>query len=84
MDVRASVGTPSSSGLPTFDINVAGSSVLSTPLTIDVGEKTSTSATTPAVISAPAVADDAEITVDIDVAGTDTKGAKITIIGKRS
>lgn len=81
--VRASLTTVSSSGLPTFDINEAGVSILSTKLTIDASEKTSTTAATPAVISDSALADDAEITIDIDVAGTGAAGAKIYIIGTR-
>jgi hypothetical protein len=78
-EVRASLSTASSSGLPTFDINENGTSILSTKLTIDANEKTSTTATTPVVISDSALADDAEITIDIDVAGTEAKGAKITM-----
>jgi hypothetical protein len=74
---RASLATASSSGIPTFDLNEAGVTVWSTKLTIDANEKTSTTAATAAVISDAALADDAEMTVDIDVAGTGAKGAKI-------
>lgn len=81
--VRASLTTASSSGNPAFDINESGVSILSTALTIDSGEKTSTTAATPAVISDTALADDAEMTIDIDTAGTGAKGAKIYIIGTR-
>ena len=42
--VRASVNTASSSGAPAVDINEEGTSVLSTKLTIDAGEKTSLTA----------------------------------------
>jgi hypothetical protein len=80
-EVRASLGTEASSDLTTFDVNVAGVSILSTKVTIDATEKTSVTAATPAVISTPAVSDDAEITVDIDTVGTGAKGAKLTIIG---
>ena len=79
--VRASLNTASSSGIPTVDINEAGVSILSTKLTIDATEKTSVTAATPAVISDANLADDAEITVDIDVAGTGAKGLKIVMIG---
>ena len=79
--VRASLTTASSSGIPTFDINEGGVSILSTKLTIDANEKTSTTAATPTVISDPNLADDAEITIDIDVAGTGATGAKIYLIG---
>ncbi|MCH7909062.1 MAG: hypothetical protein IIB38_05530 [Candidatus Hydrogenedentes bacterium] len=74
-EVRAFVNTASSSGLPTFDINEGGVSILSTKLTIDASEKTSTTAATSAVISDSVLADDAEITFDIDVAGTGATGA---------
>lgn len=82
--VRASLTTASSSGLPTFDINDGGTTIISTKITIDVSEKTSTTAATPPVISDSALADDAEITIDIDVAGTGAAGGKIYIIGKRA
>jgi len=82
--VRASLATASSSGLPTVDINENGVSVLSTKLTIDASEKTSVTAATPAVISDSAINDDAEITIDVDVAGTGAKGLKVTMIGYRA
>lgn len=81
--VRASLSTASSSGVVTFDINEGGSTILSTKLTIDANEKTSTTAATAAVISDAALADDAEITIDIDTAGTGAKGGKLTLIGTR-
>lgn len=81
--VRASLTAASSSGIPTFDINEGGVSILSTKLTIDASELTSTTAATPAVISDTTLADDAEITIDIDTAGTGAKGAKVYIIGTR-
>jgi hypothetical protein len=85
MSVRASLTTAQSSGsIFTVDINDGGSSVLSTKLTIDNTEKTSTTATTPAVISSSSIADDAEITIDIDQIGNGTAtGLKVTLIGKR-
>src|SRR3546814_1309762 len=79
--VRASLTTASSSGAVTVDINEAGSTILSTKLTIDQGEKTSTTAATPAVISDASLGDDAEITIDVDGAGTDAAGLKVTLIG---
>jgi len=83
--VRASLTTAQASGsIFTVDINEGGSSILSTKLTIDNTEKTSTTATTPAVISDTALADDAEITIDIDQIGDGTAtGLKITLIGTR-
>lgn len=82
--VRASLTTVSSSGTPTVDINEGGVSILSTKLTIDASEKTSTTAATPAVISDPNLADDAEITLDIDVAGTGAAGLKVYLIGTKA
>lgn len=82
-EVRASVSVAQATGTAvTVDINEGGTTILSTKLTIDNTEKTSTTATTPAVISDAALADDAEITVDIDALGDGTaKGLKITLIG---
>lgn len=81
VDVRASVLTASSSGLVTVDVNEAGASIFTTTLTIDATEKTSTTAATPYVIggAGPAVANDAEITIDIDASGTNAAGLLVTI-----
>ena len=83
--VRASLTTAQASGtIFTVDINESGTSILSTKLTIDNTEKTSTTAATPVVISDTALADDAEITIDIDQIGNGTAtGLKITLIGTR-
>lgn len=83
--VRASLTTASSSGGPfTVDINEAGTTVLSTKLTIDDGELTSTTAAAAAVISDSAIADDAVITIDVDDAGTGAVGLKVTLLGTRA
>lgn len=84
-EVRASLKTAQASGsIFTVDINEGGTSILSTTLTIDNGEKTSTTAATAAVISDADVADDAEMTVDIDQVGDGTAaGLKIVLIGSR-
>ena len=83
--VRASLTTAQASGsIFTVDINESGTSILSTKLTIDNTEKTSTTAATAPVISDTALADDAEITIDIDQIGNGTAtGLKITLIGTR-
>jgi len=85
-EVRASLTTAQGSGsIFTVDINEGGTSILSTKITIDNTEKASTTAATPAVISDANLADDAEITVDIDQIGDGTaKGLKIWLIGKRA
>lgn len=84
--VRASVTTAPTGSVLTVDINEAGSSILSTKITIDASEKTSTTAATPAVISDTSLADDAEITIDIDGVGSTIAGAglKVTLIGVRA
>ena len=84
--VRASLTTAQTSGtIFTVDINEAGSTILSTKLTIDNTEKTSTTASAAAVISDTALADDAEITIDIDQIGDGTaKGLKVYLIGYQS
>ena len=82
--VRASLTTAGTGGtLVTVDINEAGTTILSTKITIDASETTSTTAATPAVISDSALANDAQMTIDIDAIGsTNTgKGLKVTIIG---
>lgn len=82
--VRASLTTASSSGTPTVDINEGGASILSTKLTIDSGETTSKTAAAAAVISDANLADDAEITIDVDSAGTDAVGLKVYLIGVKA
>lgn len=80
-EVRASLLTASSSGDPAIDVNLNGTSIFSTTLTIDATEKTSVTAATPAVLSTTAVASDDELVIDIDTAGTGAKGLIVTIIG---
>jgi hypothetical protein len=84
--VRCSLTTAQTSGsILTVDINDSGTTILSTKLTIDNTEKTSTTAATAAVISDSALANDAEITIDIDQIGDGTaKGLKVVFIGTRT
>ena len=67
----------------TVDINEAGTTILSTKITIDASEKTSGTAATAAVISDTALAADALMTIDIDGVGSSTAGAglKVYLIG---
>jgi len=86
-EVRASLTTAGTGGtLVTVDINEAGSTILSTKITIDASETTSTTASTPPVISDSALADDAQMTIDIDSYGSTNagKGLKVYIIGNRA
>lgn len=81
--IRASLKTAQTSGaIFTVDVNEGGASILSTKLTIDNTEKTSTTAATPPVLSDTSLADDAEITVDVDGVGDGTAiGGILTLIG---
>ena len=83
--VKAGVTTAPVGSVLTVDLNEAGSTVLTTKLTIDAGEKTSGTAATAAVIggAGPALANNALMTVDIDGVGSSTAGAglKIYLIG---
>ena len=85
--VRASLTTAGTGGtLVTVDINEGGSTILSTKITIDASETTSTTATTAPVISDTALADDAQMTIDIDNVGSTNagQGLKVYIIGNQA
>lgn len=81
--VVASLSTAQASGSTfTVDINEAGSTILSTKLTIDNTETNSSTAAAAAVISDASIAAYAEISVDIDQVGDGTaKGLKVYLIG---
>lgn len=82
-EVRISLKTAQASGtIFTVDINENGTTILSTKLTIDNTERTSVTAITPAVISDSSLADDSEMTIDVDQVGDGSAVAGIvTIIG---
>jgi hypothetical protein len=86
--VKATVNTASTGSTPAIivDINEDGTSVLGTKLSIDESEKTSTTAATAATITDSALADDAEITIDIDQVGATTpgKGLKVYLKTRRN
>ncbi|MFZ2447490.1 MAG: hypothetical protein WAW37_14135 [Syntrophobacteraceae bacterium] len=87
VSVGAHVYTASSSGLPTFRVqrkkisNDALAYMTSTPITIDVSERDSSTAATPPVIDA--ANDDVhagdEIWIDVTVSGTGTKGGEVRL-----
>jgi|TARA_R110000823_G_scaffold312688_2_gene439553 hypothetical protein len=83
--VKAGLTTAPVGSVFTVDINEAGSTILTTKLTIDASEKTSGTAATAAVIggAGPALAADALMTVDIDGVGSSTAGTglKVYLIG---
>jgi hypothetical protein len=78
--IRASLNVAQTGGgVFTVDINEGGTTILSTKLTFDNNEATTTTAATPAVISDSALADDAVITIDVDQVGTGSPtGLKVT------
>lgn len=84
--VRASVTTAPTGSTIIIDINEGGTTILSTKLSIDDSEKTSTTAASAAVISDGSLADDAEITIDFDQVGSTIAGAgvKVYLIGHRT
>ena len=85
--VRASVTTAPTGANLIVDINDSGTSIMTTnKLSIDAAELTSTTATTAAGITDSALADDAQITIDIDQVGSTVAGAglKVYLIGTRA
>ena len=86
-DVRATVTTAPTGANIIVDINDGGTSIMTTnKLSIDATEKTSTTAATAPGVTDTALADDAEISIDIDQIGSTIAGAglKIWIIGTRA
>lgn len=83
--VRASLTDAPTGSAFVADIKEGGVSILSTDLSVDAGETTSATATTPPVISDSSLADDAEITIDFEQVGSTNPGTgvKIWIIGTR-
>lgn len=81
--VKASVTTAPTGAAITADVNKNGISIFSTKITIDATEKTSATADTPSALTTTDLADDDEITVDIDGIGSTVAGAglKIYLLG---
>ena len=83
VDADAAVYTASSSGTPTVMVHnlTDTSDMLSTAITIDANETDSTTAATPPVINAAEddVVEGDVIRVDIDAAGTGTKGLSLRL-----
>jgi hypothetical protein len=77
--VRATVNLAPTGSTLIADINEAGTSVLGTKLSIDATELTSTTAASAATITDSALADDAEISIDIDQIGSTIAGAGLKI-----
>ena len=85
--LTASLTTAQTSGtIFTVDVNATAASILTTKITIDNTEETSTTAATPLTFASTDTLLDAdeEITIDIDQIGDGTaKGLKVTFFGVR-
>lgn len=80
-DVRLSCTTAGSAG-SVVDIKKNGTSIFTTKIGLDSGEKTSVTAATPYVLTgAITFTDDDEIAFSIDTAGTACAGPKVALIG---
>jgi len=85
-EVRASLTVAGTgAALVTVDINDDGSTLLSTKITIDATEKTSQTAAASPILSPDPflIADDSEMTIDVDTIDTDNvaAGLKVYLIG---
>ena len=86
-EVRASLTTAGTgANLVTLDFEQNGTSILSTKITIDASELTSTTAAAQPVISTSALTDDAAIDCDIDQidSGGVSAGLKMYLIGYKT
>lgn len=83
-DAQGFVSTVSSSGAPTVQVRnvTAAVDMLSTRITIDAGESTSFTAAVPSVVNAAnaLVATGQLISLDVDVAGTSSKGLGVILV----
>lgn len=76
--VKATLNIAQASGSTfTVDINEAGTSILSTELTVDNAENTSDDATAAPVISDAAIANNARVSIDVDQIGNGTAAGLI-------
>lgn len=80
-DIYATVGTASTCGVPSIQVQQNCIDILSTAITIDVCEVSSKTAAVPRVIADCTLDVDARLSVDVDVAGTGTKGLWLYISG---
>ena len=75
LEVSIGVTTAPTGSTAIFDLTEAGTTVLSTLISIDAGEKTSEDAATPPVISDSSLAANALMSVNIDQIGSSVAGA---------
>lgn len=92
--VRASLDTAGTGTATTIDINVNGTSIFSTVLSIDATEETSVTAQTPFVFKTSShsgwsgspnyqIDDNAKVSIDFDAVGTDAKGLDVAFLTER-
>lgn len=84
-DARASLKEASTAGDVQVDVTAAGDSLFIEPLTIDEGDKTSLDSASPFEFDPDMleIADDVEVSVDIQINGADAVGLVVTLIGQR-
>jgi hypothetical protein len=80
LGVRANVKTAPTGNTIVVIIKEGGNSIFSTNLSIDASQKTSVTAAVPVVISDTSIADDAEITIDIDQIGSTVAGVALKVV----
>ena len=78
--VKASLTTASSSGNVTVDVKNGNTTILSGFLQIDANQTTSVTSGTQRTVTTPNIANDNEVKIDINAAGTGAKGLKVTIL----
>jgi len=80
LNVGAFCSTAPTGSTASIQINVGGSDILSTPITIDATEKTSSTAATPAVISTNLTTKGQKIRFDLDQVGSSVAGQGYHVI----
>lgn len=80
---RLSLATAGTTTATIVNIKEAGTTIFSTKPQVDANGKTSVGSAVTAALSDTAIADDAELTFDVDQVGTGAKGLKVTIYFKR-
>ena len=86
-DIRASVNTAPVGSTIIVDVNEGGTTLMTTnKLTIDASEESTETAATAPALTDTSLADDAEITIDIDQIGSSTagRGLKVVLIGNQT
>ena len=83
--VRLQVNTAPTGSVIIVDVREAGTTIFSTKPQIATSAFTSVGGAVPGVLSDTALADDAEITINLDQIGSTIagKGLKITLVGTR-